>query len=141
MSYKHVAYKKHVPLCKNSLNQREKCFIDAVERGDVQSCQSAIADSLRRVYSFASREGQLDALLTLINEEQNLLSIAKTSFSKSLILQVFPLLTGKVAIINLLLKQIGEEQATKIEAIGGKPCVLTPETMSNHLLKRIQSDV
>jgi hypothetical protein len=58
--------------------------------------------------------------------------IVKTSFGKSMMLQaVFIFLDKMISIIILSLDQIRKEQAEKIARIGGQPCFLNFDTISN----------
>jgi superfamily II DNA helicase RecQ len=67
----------------------------------------------------APRPDQLKALQHLLYTRKDLILIAKTSFGKSMLLQVTPLLcTKSTALVILPLDQIGKEQSEYITKIG-----------------------
>jgi hypothetical protein len=66
-------------------------------------------------YGFHAKPEQLDALRWLLFKKRDLLLVAKTSFGKSVILQLFPcLIPDAVALILLPLNAIRAEQFKKI---------------------------
>ncbi|KAJ5567194.1 hypothetical protein N7535_006500 [Penicillium sp. DV-2018c] len=66
--------------------------------------------------------------------------IAKTHFGKSLIWQAVSLLVKEsIAIVVLRFNQTGVEQAECISNLGGKPCILNADTMTDKLLEEVKA--
>jgi superfamily II DNA helicase RecQ len=92
------------------------------------------------LYPYFPQDGQRDALHHLIYRKQDLILIAKTSFGKSMILQVLSVLVNEsITIVILPLDQIGKEQRQYIEEIGGRPCFLNGDNISKELLQEIKA--
>jgi superfamily II DNA helicase RecQ len=118
------------------VKQAQSLISDAGDSHEAQ--ERAIKEAIQLLYPYEPREGQVEALHYLIYYQRDLILIAKTSFGKSMILQsVSVLLDKKISIIILPLDQIGKEQAEKIACIGGRPCFLNADTISDRLLKDV----
>jgi superfamily II DNA helicase RecQ len=93
------------------------------------------------VYGFIAKPEQAEALWWLIFEKRDLLLVAKTSFGKSLILQLLPCLIGdSIVLILLPLNAISAEQMEKIQTLAGaQPIQLTANNNNNHTLAAMRS--
>jgi superfamily II DNA or RNA helicase len=93
------------------------------------------------VYGFLPKPEQAEALWWLIVEKKDLLLVAKTSFGKSLILQLLPcLIQGAIALILLPLNAIGAEQMERIQTLpGARPIHLTANNNNNQTLIDVRS--
>lgn len=116
----------------------QKLISDA--HGGTQEAQdTAIDEAIRKLYPYAPRDGQRSTLRHLIYTRKDLILIAKTSFGKSMILQAVSILIQKsITIVILPLNEIGKEQATYITRIGGRPCLLNADTISEALLDKLK---
>lgn len=115
----------------------QNLIADARPEGEIKQ-RAAIDDAIQLLYGYPPREGQRDALHHLIYLRKDLILIAKTSFGKSMIFQAVSVLLDKTtSIIILPLNQIGKEQAQYIEQIGGRPCFLNTDSISEGLLKGV----
>ena len=75
-----------------------------------------IDEAIAFIYSYHGREGQLKVLQWLIFQQSDIMLVVKTSFRKSMIMQVMSyLLCGSVVLIILPLNAIGAEQTARIE--------------------------
>ena len=100
---------------------------------------SAIDGAIAILYPYEPKSGQREALHHLIYQRKDLILIAGTGFSKSMVLQaVSVLLPGSITIVILPLDQIGNEQSNCIQQIGGVPCFLNRKTITPSLLDKIQ---
>ena len=93
------------------------------------------------VYDFIPKREQAEALWWLIFEKKDLLLVAKTSFGKSLILQLLPcLIRDSIVLILLPLNAIGAEQMEKIQTLpGAQPIHLTADNNNNQTLAAVRS--
>jgi superfamily II DNA helicase RecQ len=91
-------------------------------------------------YGFHAKPEQLGALWWLLFKKRDLLLVAKTSFGKSVILQLFPcLIPDAVALILLPLNAIGTEQFKKIQTLpGARPIHLTAQNNNAQVLADIR---
>ena len=90
--------------------------------------EGVIYRSIRLLCPYIPHPEQVTALRRLVFDREDLVLIAKTSFGKSTILQMFPIISGKCALVIVPLNQIEEEQAAKIDALGGRALVLNADT-------------
>ena len=98
-----------------------------------------IDEAIQLLYPYAPWKDQRNALRQLIYKRKDLILIAKTSFGKSMILQAVSILTRKsITVVVLPLDQIGQEQAEYITRIGGKPCFLNADTISEKVLADVR---
>lgn len=93
------------------------------------------------VYGFLPKPEQAEALWWLLFEKKDLLLVAKTSFGKSLILQLLPcLIRDAIVLILLPLNAIGAEQMEKIQTLpGARPLHLTADNNNNQRLAFVRS--
>lgn len=93
------------------------------------------------VYGFDPKPEQAEALWWLIFEKKDLLLVAKTSFGKSLILQLLPCLVRDAIVLVLLpLNAIGAEQMEKIKTLpGAQPIHLTANNNNNQTLAAVRN--
>jgi superfamily II DNA helicase RecQ len=118
---------------------RAQRIIAGAARADEADQNKTIDEAIQLLYPYAPREGQRNALRQLIYERKDLILIAKTSFGKSMILQAVSILTRKsTTVVVLPLDQIGQEQAEYITRIGGKPCFLNTDTISEKVLTDVR---
>ena len=77
----------------------------------------------------------------MIYDREDLILIAKTSFSKSMILQaVSALRRNTITIMIIPLTALGEEQYHKMERLPGcKPCLLTAKTITKMVMRKIRN--
>jgi superfamily II DNA helicase RecQ len=124
-------------ISKHQVHQAQKIISNAAnESEEVQ--KTAICKAIQLLYPYPPRDAQQDALHHLIYRQKDLVLIAKTSFGKSMILQAVSVLQDKkISIVILPLDQIGKEQAGYIERIGGRPCFINADNISNRLLRQI----
>jgi superfamily II DNA helicase RecQ len=125
-------------ISKAQVVEAQKIISDATKKSEDEQ-KTVICDAIQLLYPYAPRDGQRDALHHLIYCRKDLILIAKTSFGKSMILQAVSVLLNKsISIVILPLDQIGKEQAEYIKQIGGQPCFLNADTISDKLLKDIR---
>lgn len=106
---------------------------------DENTQSQAIINAIRRLYSYEPYDGQRECLHYLIYQRTDLILIAKTSFGKSMMLQAVSVLIGKsITLVILPLQQTVVEQTQYIERIGGRPCFLNAETITNERLEAIK---
>ena len=94
-------------------------------------------------YGFAPKPEQLEALWWLLFEKQDLLLVAKTSFGKSVILQLLPCLIPDATVLILVpLNAIGAEQLSKIQSLPGtRPIHLNADNSNTRTLADIRCGV
>ena len=92
------------------------------------------------VYGFSVKPEQAEALWWLLYTKQDMLLVAKTSFGKSAVLQLLPLLVPDAAVLIILpLNAIGSEQVAKIQALPcAKPIHLKADNNHNNTLSDIR---
>jgi len=113
-------------------------IIAGAKLANEEAQNKAIDEAIQLLYPYPPYQGQHDVLQQLIYKWKDLILIAKTLFSKSMILQAVSILLNKsIMVVVLPLNQIGEEQAAYINSIGGKPCFLNSDTINNKLLEEI----
>lgn len=100
-----------------------------------------IGKAVELSYGFNAKPEQLEALRWLLFEKRDLLLVAKTSFGKSVILQLFPCLTpDAIALILLPLNAIGAEQLKKIQTLpGARPIHLNAQNNNAQALADIRN--
>jgi hypothetical protein len=126
-------------ISKAQVIQAQKIIADARDKSEEKQ-KTTICDAIQLLYPYAPRDGQRDALHHLIYRREDLILIAKTSFGKSMILQAVSVLINKsISIVILPLDRIGQQQTSYIKQIGGRPCFLNADTISDKLLKDISS--
>jgi hypothetical protein len=77
--------------------------------------REVIAKAVELLYRFSPREQQLDCIQWLLYQKEDLVLVAKTSFGKSLIMQILPCLVPNSCIVVILpLLALGSEQADAI---------------------------
>lgn len=122
----------------NKIRLAREIISDGKEGGKEDQLR-AIEEAVRLIYRFEPREGQRDALWQLLYCRKDLILIARTSFGKSLILQAVSLLLDKsTTLVILPLDRIGQQQASFITRLGGRPCFLNARTISKQLLADIK---
>jgi superfamily II DNA helicase RecQ len=114
--------------------RRYKGLLEAAE--DKNQQLSYIGKVTQLVYGFLPKPEQAEALWWLISEKKDLLLVAKTSFGKSLILQLLScLIRDAIVLILLPLNAIGVEQMEKIQTLpGAQPIHLTANNNNNQTL-------
>jgi len=118
---------------------RAQRIIAGAARAEEAEQNKTINEAIQLLYPYMPREGQRNALRQLIYKREDLIPIAKTSFGKSMILQAVSILIRKsITVVVLPLDQIGQEQAEYITRIGGKPCFLNADTISEKVLADIR---
>ena len=119
--------------------QAQRIIAGAVRAEEAEQ-NKAINEAIQLLYPYAPREGQRNAIRQLIYKRKDLILIAKTSFGKSMILQAVSILICKsITVVVLPLDQIGQEQAEYITRIGGKPCFLNADTISEKVLVDVRN--
>ena len=110
------------------------------ESRDEEEQRRYIRQAIRVTYGFTAREGQVEALWRLAILKQDLLLAAKTSFGKSVIFQLLPLLfSNGIILIILPLNAIGEDQRQKIEELpGASPMLLRAENNTVEVRQKIR---
>jgi superfamily II DNA helicase RecQ len=100
-----------------------------------------IGKVVQLAYGFAAKPEQLEALWWLLFEKQDLLLVAKTSFGKSVILQLLPCLIPDATVLILVpLNAIGAEQLSKIQSLPGtRPIHLNADNSNTQTLADIRS--
>jgi superfamily II DNA helicase RecQ len=74
--------------------------------------REVIAKAVELLYRFSPREQQLDCIQWLLYQKEDLVLVAKTSFGKSLIMQILPCLVPNSCIVVILpLLALGSEQS------------------------------
>ena len=122
----------------NEKVQQAQEIIAKAINNSIPEQKKAIEEAIQVLYPYPPREGQRDALHQLIYLRKSLILIAKTSFGKSMILQaVSCLLCKSISLVILPLDRIGVEQAEYISRIGGKPCFLNSDSISDEFLKDV----
>ncbi|KAJ5562287.1 hypothetical protein N7461_001048 [Penicillium sp. DV-2018c] len=120
------------------ITKAQRIIQEAQDKGEKEQ-HAAIIEAIEGIFTFPPWDGQREALQHLVFLRKYLILIAKTSFGKSLILQAVSLLVKKaIAIVVLPLNQIGVEQAECIANLGGKPCFLNADTMTDKLLEEVK---
>lgn len=77
-----------------------------------------IEKAVELAYGFTAKPEQLEAIRWLLFEKKDLLLVAKTSFGKSVILQLLPCLIPDASILILIpLNAIGAEQEARIQSL------------------------
>ena len=113
-------------------------------RGSSEELQlRKIDEVIESIYPYRGREAQLKVLRWLFFQQDDIMLVAKTSFGKSMIMQVMPcLLRGSVVLIILPLNAIGAEQVARIEALPGtQPVHVCRETISARMVADIRRGV
>ncbi|KAJ5545111.1 ATP-dependent DNA helicase [Penicillium sp. DV-2018c] len=93
---------------------------EARDKGEEEQ-NAAIIEAIEGIYTFPPKDAQREALRQLVFLRNDLILIAKTHFGKSLIWQAVSLL------------------AECISNLGGKPCILNADTMTDKLLEEVKA--
>ena len=113
----------------------------ATEDDDTER-RSLIMQAVKLLYFFDAHSGQIDCISWMLLEKRDLILVAKTSFGKSLIMQVLPCLVPRsIALIVLPLLALGFEQEEKIRSLGRfvRPVFVHGDNVNSpNLLKDIQ---
>ena len=94
-------------------------------------------------FGFYPKNEQVDAIMTLAQDQKDLIFIAKTGFGKSIIFQAMPLMFSclKIALIIMPLKTLEAQQCKKLSVIEGcKPFVLDGDSNNSSNLKLIREN-
>src|SRR5271154_579721 len=124
-----------------SVNQAAQAqrIIAGAARAEGAEQNRAIDEAIQLLYPYTPRKGQRNTLQQLIYKRKDLILITKTSFRKSMIVQAVSILIRKsITVVVLPLDQIGQEQAEYITCIGGKPCFLNADTISEKVLADVR---
>jgi superfamily II DNA or RNA helicase len=109
---------------------------DEIER------RSLITQAVKLLYRFEAHSGQIDCISWMLQEKRDLILVAKTSFGKSLIMQVLPcLVPHSITLIVLPLLALGFEQEEKIRSLGrfARPVFVHGDNVNSpNLLQDIQ---
>ena len=99
-----------------------------------------IRETVRRIFGFEGREGQIKAIHHLLFKQSDLVLIAKTSFGKSLIFQAVSAIRKRsITIIIIPLTRVGQGQYEKLRQLEGcNPCLLTAKTSSKSIFQRMK---
>lgn len=128
-----------LPIAKDQVDKAQ-LIISNGRRKDEATRKAAIYEAIQLLYTYPPRDGQQEALYHLIYRREDLILIAKTSFGKSMILQAVSILLDKtISIVILPLDEIGKQQANKIARLGGRPCFLNADTISDRLLMDVRN--
>jgi superfamily II DNA helicase RecQ len=102
-----------------------------------------IGRAIKIAFDFDAKEEQVEVLWRLLIRKQDTILVAQTSFGKSLIFQMLPLLiSGAIIIIIMPLNAIGKDQWTKIKELpGGHPIMLCAENNTKTSLQEIQNGI
>lgn len=90
-----------------------------------------IAQRIKDQFGFDPKGQQVDTLQTLLDNQEDVILIARTGFGKSIIFQAAPLMfsPAKTALIIMPLNALEEEQCEKLKAISNcKPFVLNSDS-------------
>jgi superfamily II DNA helicase RecQ len=113
----------------------------AAEENDTER-HDVIVHAVELLYGFKPRPEQVDCIKWLLYEKKDLILVAKTSFRKSLVMQVLPcLVPDSIIIVILPLLALGAEQEEKILRILGpfaRPAFVYGNNVSYELLRDIQ---
>ena len=93
--------------------------------------REAIKQRVEQLFGVQLKEGQLEAIHTLLHHRSDLILIAKTGYGKSIIFQSMPLLgdAPKICLIVMPLKALQDEQCNKLGRINrAKPFVLNGDS-------------
>jgi hypothetical protein len=106
-----------------------------------------ITAAVESLYPFSPHEKQVDCVQRLLYRKEDLILVARTSFGKSLIMQILPcLVPNSVIIVILPLLALGLEQAESIQKrlskeIGANPIFVNAKNISQDLLMHIKAGV
>jgi superfamily II DNA helicase RecQ len=99
--------------------QLYECQRRLAAEGDEIKRRSLIAHAVKLLYPFEPHSGQIDCISWMLHEKRDLILVARTSFGKSLIMQVLPcLIPRSIILIILPLLALGFEQEEKIRRLG-----------------------
>ena len=97
---------KNSVISADQIDQAQRIIAEAKNANEAEQ-NKAIEKAIQLLYLYSSHENQHDALQQLVYKKKNLILIAKTSFEKSIILQIaFILMIKSITVIMLLLNQI-----------------------------------
>jgi len=105
--------------------------------------KDCISRAVKITFEFDAKAEQVEALWRLIIRKQDVILVAQTSFGKSLIFQMLPLLVDNALILTILpLNAIGKDQWTKIQELpGANPIMLCAENNSETTLQGIRNGI
>ena len=130
----------------SSLNDTKRQLLEyqgglVSEESDIER-QNVIAQAVEFLHGFKPRPEQIDCVKWLLYEKRDLILVAKTSFGKSLVMQILPcLVPDSIIIVILPLLAIGAEQKEKIVKILGtvaRPAFVNGDNVTLELLRDIQ---
>ena len=99
-----------------------------------------IRESVRRIFGFEGRDGQIKAIHHLLFKQADLILIAKTSFGKSLIFQAVSAIRQRsITIVIIPLTRVGQGQYEKLCLLEGcNPCLLTAKNSGKSIFQQIK---
>jgi ATP-dependent helicase YprA (DUF1998 family) len=124
-----------------TLQSRLLCSKDDAEQ------RQLITAAVESLHPFSPHEKQVDCVQRLLHRKEDLILVARTSFGKSLIMQILPcLVPNSVIIVILPLLALGLEQAESIQKrlskeMGANPIFVNAKNISQDLLMHIKAGV
>jgi len=103
-----------------------------------------VLETIQSRFGFVPKDEQVSAIRVLLEDQMDLILIAKTGFGKSIIFQAAPLMFSpvKTALIIMPLKALEEEQCRKLSKVEGcRPFVLNGDTNNPFNLLRIRQNM
>ena len=73
-----------------------------------------VPETLQHVFGYKPQEEQLEAIKTLAIDQKDLILIAQTNFSKSMVFQSVPVLQNGICLIIMLLNLLEKDQVSSL---------------------------
>ena len=124
----------------NQLEYIRRTLLQATTEEKQNEC---IGRAIKIAFNFDAKKEQIEVLWQLLILKKDTILVAQTSFGKSLIFQILPLLvSGGIILIILPLNAIGKDQWTKIRELpGAYPIMLCAENNSKTTLEEIRNGI
>ena len=105
--------------------------------------KDCVSRAVKIAFDFHAKVEQVEAIWRLLIQRQDVILVAQTSFGKSLIFQMLPLLVDDGLVLNILpLNAIGKDQLTKIQELpGANPIMLCADNNHEPTLQRIRNGI
>jgi superfamily II DNA helicase RecQ len=128
---------------KKRTNQLEVIRRTLLQTTTEEKQKEYIGRAIKIAFGFNGKKEQIEVLWQLLFQKQDTILVAQTSFGKSLIFQILPLLvSGGMIVIILPLNAIGKDQWTKIRELpGAYPIMLCAENNNNTTLAGIRNGI